>query len=267
MYSSNVFFNVVLMDALHSRINEFNIEALISLFLPYHETPHFAKMNTILAIKPNTTWSVLLPYKEAAKAVPRNGLVKEMKRNSEVARKITQLLPDALKGGDLVYRTLVAFNAATLHDFISTTKTFDEGTLAYLIPALLEPLQNATEKEAILGSYILLSTLSHKANSLSPTAVKSLLVSIIGCAEAVQVTQTVNALVSVCEGQAGIGMGAQDEDGLPNASVKLFLKIPGIVDEMKHVLDSGYQGAENLVMRMLGGLGRRSVTTCLHPGS
>jgi len=33
------------------RINEFNVEAMLSLFLPYHETPHFAKVVTILHFK------------------------------------------------------------------------------------------------------------------------------------------------------------------------------------------------------------------------
>ena len=33
------------------RINEFSVEDLLALFLPYHETPHFAKMLTILHIK------------------------------------------------------------------------------------------------------------------------------------------------------------------------------------------------------------------------
>jgi U3 small nucleolar RNA-associated protein 10 len=33
------------------RINEFNVEATLTLFLPYHETPHFAKMLTILHIQ------------------------------------------------------------------------------------------------------------------------------------------------------------------------------------------------------------------------
>ncbi|KAG5348834.1 hypothetical protein C0989_007869, partial [Termitomyces sp. Mn162] len=32
------------------RINEFNIEAVLSLFLPYHESPHFTKMLSILHI-------------------------------------------------------------------------------------------------------------------------------------------------------------------------------------------------------------------------
>lgn len=33
------------------RINEFSVEDVLALFLPYHETPHFAKMLTILHIK------------------------------------------------------------------------------------------------------------------------------------------------------------------------------------------------------------------------
>ena len=33
------------------RINEFNVEATLALFLPYHESPHFAKMITILHIQ------------------------------------------------------------------------------------------------------------------------------------------------------------------------------------------------------------------------
>lgn len=33
------------------RINEFNIEDVLSVFLPYHDSPHFAKMATILHIK------------------------------------------------------------------------------------------------------------------------------------------------------------------------------------------------------------------------
>ena len=33
------------------RIHEFNIESVMSLFLPYHESPHFAKMVTLLQLK------------------------------------------------------------------------------------------------------------------------------------------------------------------------------------------------------------------------
>ena len=33
------------------RIHEFNVQQVMALFLPYHESPHFVKMITILQIK------------------------------------------------------------------------------------------------------------------------------------------------------------------------------------------------------------------------
>ncbi|KAJ6466240.1 hypothetical protein C8R45DRAFT_483823 [Mycena sanguinolenta] len=48
------------------RINEFNVESGLALFLPYHESPHFAKMLSILHIRPNSTWSFPLSFKSAA---------------------------------------------------------------------------------------------------------------------------------------------------------------------------------------------------------
>lgn len=40
-----------LRGAEEGRINEFNVEDILSLFLPYHDSPHFAKMVSILHIK------------------------------------------------------------------------------------------------------------------------------------------------------------------------------------------------------------------------
>lgn len=103
-------------------------------------------------LRPNSTWSFLLPFKAAAQSIPRISLVTEMLKNSDASRFITSLLPSALKGG-YTHRTLLAFNAATLHDFIARSKTLDEGTLAYMLPALLEPLQHRADiplKDAIV---------------------------------------------------------------------------------------------------------------------
>ena len=40
---------VLTVDA--SRIHEFKVQQIMALFLPYHESPHFAKIITILQIK------------------------------------------------------------------------------------------------------------------------------------------------------------------------------------------------------------------------
>ena len=53
------------------------------------------------------------------------------------------------------HRVLLAFNAACLHDFMSRNQSLDEGTLAYLLPALLEPLQQIpVVKDAVVGNSV-----------------------------------------------------------------------------------------------------------------
>ncbi|KAK0237018.1 armadillo-type protein [Armillaria nabsnona] len=228
------------------RINEFNVESVLSLFLPYHESPHFAKMVTILHIRPNSTWSFLIPFKKAAQSVPRMALVKEMLRNSDVSRFIANLLPAAIKGG-YSHRSLLAFNAATLHDYMLHSKVLDDGTLAYLLPALLEPLQHPSEfptKDTILGSYILLSTLSHKC-SFTTAAQKAIVTAMSSCANLVSSKQFVSAVVSVCEGQ-------DEMDDLPDGVVKTILSLPNISIQVGEAL--GWAGTEKFLNPLLSGL-------------
>lgn len=64
-----------------------------------------------------------------------------MQQYPDIARFVVRLLPNGLKG-QYVHRTLVAFNAAVLHDFLREA-TLSQEALAYLLPALLEPLQKS----------------------------------------------------------------------------------------------------------------------------
>ncbi|KAG1720632.1 hypothetical protein EDB19DRAFT_1775930 [Suillus lakei] len=155
------------------RINEFNVDAVLSLFFPYHESPHFVKMLSILHISSSSIFSFLLPFKSAATPLARSSMVKAMAANQAVARFIASLLPTAMRGS-CSHRTLVAFNAATMHDYIASSPALDEGILAFLLSALLVPFQTSHgDTNATLGSYVLLSTLSHKT-SLSSAAVAAI---------------------------------------------------------------------------------------------
>ncbi|KAF5351352.1 hypothetical protein D9758_008071 [Tetrapyrgos nigripes] len=227
------------------RINEFDVDAILTLFLPYHETMHFAKMNTILHIQPNTTWTFLLPFKSAAQNVPRIALVSEMLKNTDVARFIATLLPRAIKE-HRAHTTLIMFNAATLHDFIACSKNLNEGTIAFIWPALIDPLQNRanSNKDSILGSYALLSVLSQKCR-LTPSALKAIVISMSNCARQVGTAQYLNALISVCEPQGEI-------EELPDATVKTVLRIANIDSELRDAL--AWEGAEKVLLPLLPGL-------------
>ncbi|KAJ7452113.1 hypothetical protein B0H11DRAFT_1742292 [Mycena galericulata] len=231
------------------RINELNVESVLALFLPYHESPHFAKMLSILHVKPNSTWSFLLPFKAAAQSVPRVALVTEMLKNSDATRFVVNLLPTAIKGNHS-HHTLIAFNAATIHDYLTRTKALDEGTLAHLLPALLEPLQNRSEivvKEAILGSYILISALAQVCR-FTPLALKTIINSMASSARRVATKQFVNAVVSVCEAQEQL-------DAFTDGTGKNVLRLPSIQEELRTA--EKWSGIEKFTSPLLTTLCRR----------
>ncbi|KAI0063355.1 ARM repeat-containing protein [Artomyces pyxidatus] len=189
------------------RINEFNVEDILALFLPYHDSPHFAKMATILHIKPNSAWSFLNAYKSAAQSVPRSSLVSEMLRDVEVARFVASLLTRALQE-QFAHRTMAAFHTGILLEYIARSKTLEDGVIAFLLPALLQPLRVAGEKqlsgalnrELILSSYVLLSALSQKC-VLEPSALKIIVSVMSYCADKASPKQFLNAVVSVLSPQ------------------------------------------------------------------
>lgn len=168
-------------------------------------------------------WSFLIPYKSAAQNVPRVSLVTEMLKNTDVARFVTLLLPLALKKG-VANPVLIAFNAATLHDFIKRSKSLAEGTVAYLVPALLEPLQQKAKKlskDAVIGSYILLASLSQKCQ-MSPAALKIAVNSMTVCAHVVRGEQYISALTAVCQPQPVL-------DEFSGSTLKALLKLPYVI--------------------------------------
>ncbi|KAF8630264.1 hypothetical protein AX17_005450 [Amanita inopinata Kibby_2008] len=231
------------------RINEFNVDEVLALFLPYHETPHFAKMITILHIKPNSLWSFLLPYKTAAQSLHRLPLVTEMLRNTDVARFVTSLLPFAIKE-NRVHRVLLTFNAATLHDFITRSKNMNEGTVAFLLPALLEPLQSATHRlleDSILGTYVLLAAFSQKC-LISASALKTIISAMTSGAAHVSTRQFLTATIAVCAPQ-------DQQERFSEKTSKAILRLPSIDVELRNA--TKLVGFERLLCPLLNGLTKK----------
>ncbi|KAL1725845.1 hypothetical protein EV714DRAFT_255460 [Schizophyllum commune] len=224
------------------RVNEFNVDNVLALFLPYLESPHFTKMLSILSIQPSTTWAFLLPFKAAASRVPRSALVAEMRKNSVVARFISSLVPSAIPYG-AAHANLIKFNVSVLRDFITLGKTLDEGAIAHLLQAILAPLQSNTSRDAVLGSYILLASLSHKVQLPGP-ALKSVVGSMAASAHEVEPVQLVTALVSVCGPQEALS-------SFSRKASKSVLRLVGIEDELVKALQ--WEHGEKVVVPLLAG--------------
>jgi U3 small nucleolar RNA-associated protein 10 len=99
--------------------------------------------------RPNAPWNLLNAYKSAAQSVPRAALVTEMLRNVALARFVASVLPKAVEERT-VHRTLVAFYTSAIFEYLSRIKALDDDILAFLLPAMLEPLQeSATQADAL----------------------------------------------------------------------------------------------------------------------
>ncbi|KAJ3856701.1 armadillo-type protein [Lentinula lateritia] len=220
------------------RVNEFNVRALVALFLPYHETQNWGKMLTILHLDKEPMFKFLVPHQKQAQkptsqadlVLPRKALVQAMLRNGDIARLVVRLLGEALKGhkdgsfsGGKLFRTLVAFWAATMHDFVLAhgshgAKGMSEGTSALVFAAVIEPLSAIPKFKSKpnskigkgkrydnLTSYILLATISSQAPcSLTPPALKVIISSMVNAAApgtGISAQQLVKTLVAFCSTQ------------------------------------------------------------------
>ncbi|KAI0354312.1 hypothetical protein OH77DRAFT_530067 [Trametes cingulata] len=234
------------------RIHEFNVDAVVALFLPYHETPHFIKMVSILHIQDRSPLRFLQAYKTTAKPLHRSLLINEMLKTLDVARFASGILPAVLKDHSAgVHRALIAFHTGVLLEFVARSTILDENIMAILLPAVMDPLQTAGSpettikpamlQESILGSYLILAAVSQKAH-LTTKAIKSLLRAVTDCAERVSPKQLVRTLVSIC--------APQDElERMPGSVVKTLIAVPRIDSELINAM--AWVGAEKLLIPLL----------------
>ncbi|TCD67119.1 snoRNA-binding rRNA-processing protein utp10 [Steccherinum ochraceum] len=248
------------------RIHEFNVNAVLSLFLPYHESPHFLKMLSIVHIPETSPFVALLSYKSTSTTSSRTALVNMLlsHTNSDFARFAAGLLPAALRTGSIgVHRTLIAFHTGVLFDFVKrsqdrrTGKGMDEGTAAWYLPAVVEPMQLCATvqvesskenlvKETILASFLLACAFSH-TSPLSPATFAVIMKTMVSCAERVSTQHLIRSIVALCAGQTEVST-----ESITKSVVKAIVKLDGADVELKEVLT--YAGSEKFVSGLLSGL-------------
>jgi U3 small nucleolar RNA-associated protein 10 len=180
-----------------------------------------------------------------------------MIKNPDTLRFIANLLPDALKAGT-AHRTLVAFNAGALMGYLGTVQSrnkraLDEGALATLVPALVTPLKRHEDsissdllRDAILGTYVLLSALS-RVCTLAPTAV-----GVILAAAATSASLVPNIAPRFLRAAIAF-VNAQDPvDEWSKKTSSALLSVPDLGKAIQPVLS--LEGVENLLSPLLSAM-------------
>ncbi|KAG8937752.1 snoRNA-binding rRNA-processing protein utp10, partial [Tulasnella sp. 419] len=176
------------------RINEFDVDEVISAFLPFHDSSHFSRMLSILNIQPNTPWAFLLRFKKAGVQVSRSSITSQMVKDSDLARLVTSVLPSAIEENNL-YPALVNFNTSVTVEYIMQLTRIDEGLLAFTLPAITSSLVLRGNKEAMLGSFVILGSLSRKVQ-LKPKVIEAVTTVMINALSQVEEHQLLAALIA-----------------------------------------------------------------------
>ncbi|KIJ47283.1 hypothetical protein M422DRAFT_226418, partial [Sphaerobolus stellatus SS14] len=147
------------------RVNEFNVNSVMALVLPYHETPHFTKMLSILHIDNSPLWSFLEPVKKAATSLPRSILVDAMLSNIDLARFVIQLLPNSIEGG-YKHRTLTAFVTSSTVEYLSrmdkSIEKSKEASAGALVAALDRLFAKASDTDNTLAGCVIISAMCQR---------------------------------------------------------------------------------------------------------
>ncbi|EJU00234.1 hypothetical protein DACRYDRAFT_23206 [Dacryopinax primogenitus] len=206
----------------HFRITEFNIDGVMECFLPYHDSPLFVRILSILHLNRSAggiNWTFLEAFKKINQSMPRDSLLLAMEKDSELLRFVVNMLPKGLEEST-AHRALINFYTVTLLGFIKRQKTIDENISAILLPAFSR-IPDYSDVDARLGAYMVLVSLSRKTRFTSK-ALKVLVTAITKSHHSDgDAAHLISAVVAIC--------ASQDElDSIQKKAASALADIPEI---------------------------------------
>ncbi|KAK2739203.1 snoRNA-binding rRNA-processing protein utp10 [Myotisia sp. PD_48] len=222
------------------RIHEFNIDFLILTFLPYHTTPLFANLLSILPDDLGSTFKVLYPYKRSLTLPPRHPIVHSAATNRQFFSALNNYVLQTCKL-QAHYQGLISFWAgitaealASMFDSarsgrIEVERRNKEDVLLRIMPTLNTGFTLKKVPQAIIACYMICVVLANKG-SLSDATVDSIMEAVVG-----SWSQDTIASGIIC-----LSVLAQQKDNidLPKKIVKAILGLENAVDIFAELNDS-----------------------------
>ncbi|KAJ5477664.1 hypothetical protein N7530_003173 [Penicillium desertorum] len=172
------------------RIHEFNTTAVLLTFLPYHTTPLFLNLLSILPGTLTPTFKVLAPYKNGLINPPRHPLVHSAATNKAFFSELNEYVLKVCKQ-QAQSHALLAFWAGIVTEAVAimldgarsgrreAEKQKHEDILLRILPVLSNAFTMKKVSELIVGCYMICVVLAQKA-FLSNEVIDGLMESVVG---------------------------------------------------------------------------------------
>jgi U3 small nucleolar RNA-associated protein 10 len=129
---------------INDRVHEMNAEVVLQVFLPYHQSPNFPRMLSILTIpKTSRYYAPFDPLIKNAQPLPRSYITQSVSPSRDKSLRLLMdvagLIQTAL-ADNVVHRGLLAFWSATMVELVETEragKGVGEGLVKVLVEAFV----------------------------------------------------------------------------------------------------------------------------------
>lgn len=136
---------------IQSRIHEFNVETTLQVFLPYHESPNFARMLAILTIPQTSPWfAAFHPLIKNAQPVPRSYIATAISPANEPSLRLLSSVIGSAKLAmkeQTIHRALLAFWTSTIVEMLERNVAAigpAEGFVKLLVEAFVEIMSSSS---------------------------------------------------------------------------------------------------------------------------
>jgi U3 small nucleolar RNA-associated protein 10 len=175
---------------IYGRIHEFNTTAVLLTFLPYHTTPLFLNLLSILPETLTPTFKVLTPYKNSLINPPRHPLVHSAATNKSFFAELNQYVLNVCRH-QAQSHALLTFWAGVVTEAIATMldgarsgrreaeKQKHEDILLRVLPVLSSAFTIKNVPELLVACYMICVVLAQKA-FLSNEVIEGLMESVVG---------------------------------------------------------------------------------------
>jgi hypothetical protein len=139
------------------KVQEFNVESLILMMLPYHETEQFVKLLSVLALEENARWNHLLPFQAKKSTLTRTYLCKVCASDPYVMEVIFNYI-----NTESAMNIYVSFFTCLIVETLPLLKSEDCNALNNLVHITLNGLKNKKNVSLQIGTLMILNQLSGK---------------------------------------------------------------------------------------------------------
>jgi U3 small nucleolar RNA-associated protein 10 len=235
-----------------TRVHEHNTSFLVLTFLPYHTTPLFLNLMTLLPEDLTSTLKCLYPYKRSLTLPPRRAIVHSATTNKHFFAALNQYVLQVAKSR-CEYQGLVSFWAGVTTEAVAgmldsakagkleIERRNTEDVLLRILPILNEAFALKEAPQLVVGSFMICVVLANKG-SLSEVALDSLMEAVVGAWNE-DITVSGFTCLSV--------LAQRKKNPLPRKVTKAISQVQNCADILKEI--SEQYSVASLVLQLVRG--------------